>query len=581
MKRNFVLGLALAVLTSQATAGGLLGDKWIFYAEQNTATLTQTGGTLRIEVRQPSEPFYLTQLSQTLTAPLPMGHKIKLDFQARAQAGNPMHVVLEQSGEPYFQVLEISPTLDAKWKTFHTLGVTERDWPMGGLGLRFQVGQQAGTIELRDIKLEDTGPDMRIEAAKAALAPDKIEARIREYRMASLQIEVRDAAGRPVPNATVHIEQQRHTFLFGANIFELKPDDASPGQRAYQDKFTALLNYATLPFYWGAFEQQRGQPQYARLENMARWCQAHGITCKGHPLVWHEAWPVWAPAAPDAAILLLRARVCDLIPRYRETIRYWDVLNEANSAIYAPKTGEGQWIKRDGPAAVVATALNWAREANRQCGATLLYNDYNTGADNEALLRTLRERNALPDAIGIQSHMHNGLWPLPQAWDVVERFATFGRPVHFTEMTIVSGPEPKHASQNGNEDVANWVTTPVGEAAQARYVAELYTVLFSHPAIRAITWWDFSDLHAWKGAPAGFLRKDMSSKPVYDELFKLIRGKWWTRENRVTDAFGKINLRIFRGTHTITASDTTGHMMTQQIKLPVDCVTQTVTLTLR
>ncbi|MCX7008681.1 MAG: endo-1,4-beta-xylanase, partial [Kiritimatiellaeota bacterium] len=370
--------------------------------------------------------------------------------------------------------------------------------------------------------------------------------------MADLQIEVRDAAGQPVPGATLRIEQQRHAFLFGANIFELKPGDASPGQRAYREKFAALLNYATLPFYWGAFEHQSGQPQYERLENMARWCQAHGLTCKGHPLIWHMVWPQWAPADVDAAIPLLRARVFDLIPRYRDTIRYWDVLNEANSAMHFPKTGEGQWIKRDGPAAVVATALGWAREANKQTGATLLYNDYMIGSENEELLRGLRDRNALPDVIGIQSHMHGGLWPLPQAWAVVERFAAFGRPIHFTEMTIVSGPEPRHAA--GQEWVPNWVTTPAGEAAQARYVAQLYTVLFSHPAMQAITWWDFSDRDAWKGAPAGFLRKDMSSKPVYDELYKLIRAKWWTRAAAVADAQGGACVRVFRGTQLVTAT---------------------------
>ena len=47
---------------------------------------------------------------------------------------------------------------------------------------------------------------------------------------------------------------------------------------------------------------------------------------------------------------------------------------------------------------------------------------------------------------------------------------------------------------------------------------KFYTALFAHPAVQAITWWDFSDLGAWLGAPAGWLRRDMSPKPVYDRL---------------------------------------------------------------
>ena len=569
----------LMLLAANAFAGELLGGDWQFYAEHHNATLTKTGGVLRLEVRQPSDPFYLTQVTQNLTTALPAGHKIKFSFQARATAGNTIRALLEQNGEPYFAVVSLSPTLGAEWKTFRSFDVTERDWPANSLSVRFQVGQQVGVIELRDIRLEDAGPDERLVAAKAALAPEKIEARIRQHRMADLQVEVRDAAGRPVPGAAVRIEQQRHAFLFGANIFELKPNEASPGQRAYQDKFVALLNYATLPFYWGAFEHQRSQPQYERLEKMARWCQAHGIICKGHPLIWHEVWPKWAPDGAEAAIPLLRGRVFDLIPRYRETILYWDVVNEANVAMHFPRTGEGQWIKREGPAAAVATALGWAREAAGAGGAKLIYNDYEVGTGNENLLRGLYDRNALPDAIGIQSHMHGGVWPLPQAWSVVERFAAFGRPVHFTEMTIVSGSEPKHAP--GKDWVPNWNTTPEGEAAQARYVAQLYTVLFSHPAMQAITWWDFSDHGAWKGAPAGLLRKDMSSKPVYDELYKLIREKWWTRAVIVADAQGAAGLRVFRGTQLITATDGAGRTVSQAVEIPADCAAKKVTLTLR
>ena len=566
------------VLAGRAAAGDLLGGEWKFYAEQHNAAFAQTGGVLRLDIRRPSEPFYLTQISQTLSAPLPVGHLINFSFQARATAGNTLRALLEQNGLPYTAVVGSSPTLGPEWKTYRTSDVTDRDWPAGSLGLRFQVGQQAGTIELRDIQLADAGLDARLVAAEAALAPEKIEARIRQHRMADLRLEVRDAAGRPVPSATVRIEQQRHAFLFGANIFELKPDDASPSQRAYQEQFAALLNYATLPFYWGSFEPRRGQPHDEQLGKMARWCQAHGITCKGHPLVWHEVWPAWAPADADAAIPLLRARVLDLIPRYRETIRYWDVLNEANSAMHFPKTGEGQWIKRDGPAAVVAAALGWAREANRQSGATLLYNDFNTGSENEALLRGLRDRHALPDAIGLQSHMHGGVWPLPQAWAIADRFAAFGRPLHFTEMTVVSGPEPQHAPDK--EWVPNWVTTPEGEAAQARYVAELYTVLFSHPAMQAITWWDFSDRDAWKGAPAGWVRKDMTPKPVYEALRKLIRETWWTRATATTEASGAVQIRVFRGTHAVTVRDAAGRSVTQQVELPLACAEKTVTLQL-
>ena len=40
----------------------------------------------------------------------------------------------------------------------------------------------------------------------------------------------------------------------------------------------------------------------SRVEAMARWCKERGIVTKGHPLIWHEVWPRWAPSeAPSAA----------------------------------------------------------------------------------------------------------------------------------------------------------------------------------------------------------------------------------------------------------------------------------------
>ena len=41
-----------------------------------------------------------------------------------------------------------------------------------------------------------------------------MEERIHKIRTSDLQIEVRDASGKPVPNAEVHVETTRSAFLF-------------------------------------------------------------------------------------------------------------------------------------------------------------------------------------------------------------------------------------------------------------------------------------------------------------------------------------------------------------------------------
>jgi hypothetical protein len=141
--------------------------------------------------------------------------------------------------------------------------------------------------------------------------------------------------------------------------------------------------------------------------------------------------------------------------------------------------------------------------------------------------------------------MHSGPWPDERVWDVCERFARFGVPLHFTELTILSGREAW-------DGPTPWPSTPEGEARQAREATRIYTHLFSHPAVEAITWWDFSDRGAWKQAPAGLLRQDMTPKPVYDALADLIRHRWWTKEALTTGENGEASFRGFLGDYTVT-----------------------------
>ncbi len=373
-------------------------------------------------------------------------------------------------------------------------------------------------------------------------------ARISRYRMGNLNIRVHDRRGRPIKNAVVTVEQTRHAFLFGCNIFLLDPNDSSPMQKAYQQRFAALFNYATLPFYWSTFEKEKGKPDYARLERMARWCAAHSIITKGHPLIWHEVYPKWAPQDPDATAPLLHERVADIVTHYKGLVNIWDVINEATVAAEF-NNGVGRWVARDGPARVVSAAFDWAREAGKGSDESFIYNDYDTGPKNIALLTELASGNSLPDVIGIQSHMHQEVWSLARVWEVCETFARFGRPIHFTETTVISGPR-RQFNYHG-PPLTDWLTTPEGEARQADYVANFYTVLFSHPAVRAITWWDLSDNRAWLGAPAGLLRRDMTPKPAYDRLMSLIHDKWWTKTEGATDASGGYQTRVFLGAYKI------------------------------
>jgi GH35 family endo-1,4-beta-xylanase len=371
--------------------------------------------------------------------------------------------------------------------------------------------------------------------------------RIEKHRKGQGNIAVRDARGRPVPGAKVTIEQLRHDFLFGCNLFQFGRCDNREHEEQYRTRFAALLNYATLPFYWQTFEPQPGHPDYQSIDQVVEWARAQGIARKGHPLVWdHPAGsPRWLPEDQKEMERLSDARVRDIVARYQGRISIWDLVNEATHLPdHANKTKMAEWGAAMGPVSYTSQPLKIARRANPQ--ALLLVNDYRTDRAYYNLLNGLKAYGTyLFNVIGIQSHMHDEVWALEKAWDICDTFSRLDRVIHFTETTILSGP------RNGPGE--NWgETTHAGEAEQADRTAKFYRTLFAHPAVEAITWWDFSDYHAWQAAPAGWLRKDMSPKPVYERLLHLIKGQWWTRTDGETGPRGNFVTRAFYGQHRVT-----------------------------
>jgi len=392
--------------------------------------------------------------------------------------------------------------------------------------------------------------DVRADMRKEDIL-EKADERILENRTAEQVLRLIGPDGEAVQEGlTARIEQRRHKFLFGCNVFKLNRCETAQGNRAYEEHFSELFNYATLPFYWWTYTSQKGRPADARTDEIVRWCEAHDITTKGHPLAWNYVDPQWLPDDAGTAMDLQMARIERCVTRFAGDIDIWDVVNEATHydrrqiRKQAPKLTKA--ITQIGVGEYVRDAFERARAANPK--ATLLINDYRTDPEyiNKVLKELVDEQGkALYDVIGIQSHMHGRYWGPEKTWMVCERFAQFGKPLHFTETTLVSGPKRKKS----------WDTTPAGEERQATEAVEFYTVLFSHPAVEAITWWDFTDQGAWQAAPAGFLRKDMTPKPMYHELKKLIKGKWWTQTSDKVSSDGTVAFRGFLGEYEVVIED--------------------------
>ena len=255
------------------------------------------------------------------------------------------------------------------------------------------------------------------------------------------------------------------------------------------------------------------------------------------------------------------------VTAYKGVIDLWDVINEAVIMPVFDKYDNAitRICKEKGRIKLVKEVFAAAKESNPD--AVLLINDFNVSVSYEILLEGLLEAGVPISAIGIQSHQHQGYWGLDKLNDVLSRFSRFGLPIHFTENTLISGDiMPAYIEDLNDWQVDSWPSTPEGEERQAQEITEIYTTLFSHPLVEAITTWDFND-GCWLKAPSGFVRTDNSEKPSYFALQKLIHGDWETHETLATDEEGFVSFSGFKGCYSLTLD---GRKTALNLNGPVD-----------
>lgn len=394
-----------------------------------------------------------------------------------------------------------------------------------------------------------------------------------DHRQGEVTLTVLGPDGTTLADTVVTVEQRRHAFGFGNIAFDLVrlvggPDpaamagvegfgaDAELDLDRYAELWLGLFDTATLPFYWGRYEARRGAPDAARLTATARWLTERGVRLKGHPLVWHTVQPDWLLGLPaDEVERLLRARVRGVVRGFAGLIDTWDAINEA---VIMPLFERGDnaitpLAKVRGRIHMIRLAFEEARAANPS--ATLLINDFDLSSAYECLLEGALESGIRIDAIGLQTHMHQGYRGEEWTMGVLERYARYGLPLHLTETSLVSGHlMPPEIVDLNDYRVPDWPSTPDGEARQADEIVRHYRTLVGHPAVRSITYWGLTDSGAWLGAPIGLVRKDGSPKPSYEALRRLIRGDWWLAPTRLrTDADGRLRVRGWLGEYQVSA----------------------------
>lgn len=347
----------------------------------------------------------------------------------------------------------------------------------------------------------------------------RLENDIRNWRQGDLGVRVLDAEGGAVEGAQVEIVQTGHAFLFGCNVFALGRWGDARKNRLYEERFLHLFNLATVPAYWSALESRRGRPDYGALDGAMEWAGKHGLAVEGHALLWDETVPTWvADLDAGAARSSAEAHIRRLLERCGERVGWWDLVCPAEGDF---RVGAGR--------VPVADVLRWSAEAAPAGRFVLIPSDLRQVG---RLAAAQSEAGVPRAAVGLPAHQHEGIWPADLVQRNLETAASAGLPVRVTAVTILGG--------SGEE------------ADQAEAVRRFYTAAFAHPKVVSVSWWDLSDRFAWQGAAGGLVRSDLSPKPAYEVLDRLINHLWRTDAAGRSDADGRVGVRAFFGRYRIT-----------------------------
>ncbi|MBX2873603.1 MAG: endo-1,4-beta-xylanase [Saprospiraceae bacterium] len=230
----------------------------------------------------------------------------------------------------------------------------------------------------------------------------------------------------------------------------------------------------------------------------------------GHTLVWHSQLAPWVQEITDRDSMLqhLQNHVSKIVGRYKDSVRGWDVVNEAlnedgslRSSLFLELIGDEYLLK----------AFEWAAAADP--AAELYYNDYSlcNPAKREgaiALVKRLQANGVKIDGIGMQGHWGLDSPSLEEIENSILAYSALGVKVMITELDINVIPNPwdlEGADVNQNFEGSPFMDPyPAGlpdsvQIQLAQRYEDIFKLFLKHEdKIARVTFWGVNDGQSWK-----------------------------------------------------------------------------------
>ncbi|SEQ93753.1 endo-1,4-beta-xylanase [Natrinema salaciae] len=422
-------------------------------------------------------------------------------------------------------------------------------------------------------------------AAAQADWETEADRRIAEHRQGSLEVEVVDETGQPVPNADVDVEMAEHDYGFGyvlsANLLLNETEPGHPYRETLKEDFNIVWfgNYHK----WRFFEENQEIADQATA-----WAKDNGLDIRGHVCLWAnvDAWAVpgdvvdamgvdhqSGESGADLDPQHVRDRsfehVREIIEHYADfeyegteygsVIEEWEVMNEVvhvPGMIRAVNGVPGEQESDDLDPVTAPVLAEWydhARDVAPE-DVGLATNDYNTMEGSLEYARSAYERqieflaeNGSLDYAGIQSHFgdRDSAVSPEETLDVLDRYAQHGVRLRVTEYDATGD---------------DW-----SDEEKADFFHDYLKTVFSHDATDAFLVAGGSDAHHWRD-DAPFFYEDWTPKPAYHVYQDLVFDEWWTEASGTTDDSGTYATDAFLGVHEVTIT-VGGESTTEQVSV--------------